>query len=310
MSGTQVNLTQIDEAQIEKFVWGQIDDSVESVRSIARGEHSLTFEVINPEGSKVIRLSEEVDNFHKDKLAAKRFSSEDVVIPEVEIVGRFADGVHYAISKKARGTNVAKLPESEYITLLPEMMRTLASIHSHELPAGTKFGNWSHTEEPQYPSWREHIEASLKKRTPIGNDFSQQETIQSWIETVRKGLDYAPDSPVVCHGDYWAGNLFCADGKISDVIDWPASFLGDQMFDLGERYYREFTRTNGKVDILDLYLENGGEEVLIGDHPRERLKAGLCYWALGALCYHTKNGSDHEIIEHLITGVNNLLAKD
>ncbi len=42
-----------------------------------------------------------------------------------------------------------------------------------------------------------------------------------------------PVVPTLVHGDYRIGNLLIADGRISAVLDWELSYVGDPRFDLG-----------------------------------------------------------------------------
>jgi aminoglycoside phosphotransferase (APT) family kinase protein len=42
-----------------------------------------------------------------------------------------------------------------------------------------------------------------------------------------------PVVPTLVHGDYRIGNLLIADGRISAVLDWELSHVGDPRFDLG-----------------------------------------------------------------------------
>jgi aminoglycoside phosphotransferase (APT) family kinase protein len=41
-----------------------------------------------------------------------------------------------------------------------------------------------------------------------------------------------PQTPVLCHGDYWPGNVLWKDGRLKAVIDWEDAATGDPVSDL------------------------------------------------------------------------------
>ena len=51
------------------------------------------------------------------------------------------------------------------------------------------------------------------------------------------------NAPVVLHGDYWPGNTLWKDGRLSAVIDWEDTRLGDPLFDV----------SNARFEILMLF---------------------------------------------------------
>lgn len=51
------------------------------------------------------------------------------------------------------------------------------------------------------------------------------------------------NTPVVLHGDYWPGNTLWKDGRLTAVIDWEDTRLGDPLFDV----------SNARFEILMLY---------------------------------------------------------
>lgn len=51
------------------------------------------------------------------------------------------------------------------------------------------------------------------------------------------------NAPVVLHGDYWPGNTLWRDGRLTAVIDWEDTRLGDPLFDV----------SNARFEILMLF---------------------------------------------------------
>ena len=59
---------------------------------------------------------------------------------------------------------------------------------------------------------------------------------------------YRKNTSVVLHGDYWPGNTLWRDGRLSAVIDWEDTRLGDPLFDV----------SNARFEILMLF----GSEIM------------------------------------------------
>jgi aminoglycoside phosphotransferase (APT) family kinase protein len=57
------------------------------------------------------------------------------------------------------------------------------------------------------------------------------------VDDIRKTLKTPPveahaNPHVLCHGDFWPGNLLWRDGKLVTIIDWEESTIGEPLFDL------------------------------------------------------------------------------
>lgn len=57
------------------------------------------------------------------------------------------------------------------------------------------------------------------------------------VEEIRQALSTPPaqaraNPPVLCHGDFWPGNLLWRSGQLAAIIDWEECAIGEPLFDL------------------------------------------------------------------------------
>jgi aminoglycoside phosphotransferase (APT) family kinase protein len=110
--------------------------------------------------------------------------------------------------------------------------------------------------------------ASPKTRTPIGGNRREASNHSLREEKIRDALDAAGSPPrsnphVLCHGDFWPGNVLWRDGEIAAVIDWEDCLIGEPLADvaicrldlwwiLGEAAAGDFTACYQSQTGLDL----------------------------------------------------------
>jgi aminoglycoside phosphotransferase (APT) family kinase protein len=62
-------------------------------------------------------------------------------------------------------------------------------------------------------------------------------TTRMRVDDIRRALKTPPAAAhanphVLCHGDFWPGNLLWRDGKLVAIIDWEECMIGEPLFDL------------------------------------------------------------------------------
>jgi aminoglycoside phosphotransferase (APT) family kinase protein len=90
-------------------------------------------------------------------------------------------------------------------------------------------------------------------------------------------------APVLCHGDYWPGNVLWKDGRLKAVIDWEDAAIGDPVSDLA----------GCRLELLWRYGPDAAEDFTA--HYRSRAKldtASLPVWELYAASAGAASMSD------------------
>lgn len=121
------------------------------------------------------------------------------------------------------------VPDDHRITLAHSFIDTLADLHAFD-PDEINLGNLGKKEgyiERQIKTWYRSWQSSIE---PAKFDDPRAHELRQFF------LDHQPEQGMarVVHGDYGFHNcLIGADSKVSAVIDWEISTLGDPLADLG-----------------------------------------------------------------------------
>jgi len=172
-------------------------------------------------------------------------------------------GEHFIVSRKASGQNLGSrinVREQLSDSLLHDFVRNLARIHqipispdddnvrrSH-LAHAPKFGSRTEAIAELLRCWREGIKSLRLPPSPL------LVRALSWLE------DNIPEDtgkPVLLHGDYGLHNILVENDRVSCILDWESSNIGDPAEDiawlldgLGEQVDRQ--------RIIDIYEKESG----------------------------------------------------
>lgn len=134
----------------------------------------------------------------------------------------------------------------------PQYLEMLARIHNFDWRAAHLPSYAAPTADPKQPTrwliqfWKELLEQDAVAREPVLRLATQ------WLET---NVPNCPD-PCIVHGDFRTGNYLFdeATGKVSALLDWEMSYIGDFHADLGWLLQPVFgTRIDGVFRVSDIF---------------------------------------------------------
>jgi aminoglycoside phosphotransferase (APT) family kinase protein len=118
-----------------------------------------------------------------------------------------------------------KLPPDRVRAIGQSVVDTLVELHAvrPESVGLADFGRPEGFLERQVRRWKKQLDASRSRELP-GADALH--------ERLAAAVPVSPE-PAIVHGDYRLDNVLVADGRITAVLDWEMSTLGDPLADLG-----------------------------------------------------------------------------
>jgi len=134
----------------------------------------------------------------------------------------------------------------------PQYLDMLARIHNFDWRAAHLPSYAAPTADPKQPTrwliqfWKELLEQDAVAREPVLRLATQ------WLEA---NVPDCPD-PCIVHGDFRTGNYLFdeATGKVSALLDWEMSYIGDFHADLGWLLQPVFgTRIDGVFRVSDIF---------------------------------------------------------
>ncbi len=142
----------------------------------------------------------------------------------------------------------------------PQYLDMLAKIHNFDWAGADLPSYFAATADPKQATrwlinfWKELLEQDALVREPVVRLATQ------WLE------DNIPDCEKLCfvHGDFRTGNYLFDEttGKVTAMLDWEMSYIGDFHADLGWLLQPVFgTRIDGMFRVSDIFE---GEEDFIG----------------------------------------------
>ncbi|MEV6622297.1 phosphotransferase family protein [Amycolatopsis sp. NPDC051106] len=156
-----------------------------------------------------------------------------VPVPEAILLCEDADvvGAQFYVMSFVEGTpyrtadELAELGETRTRAIADALVDTLVDLHAVD-PATVGLGDFGRPEgflERQLRRWKKQLDASRSRDLPGIDDLHDR--LAAAVPVSGK--------PSIIHGDYRLDNVLVdGDGKISAVLDWEMSTLGDPLTDL------------------------------------------------------------------------------
>ena len=196
-------------------------------RVVARGGGltNFVFEVNHTKGDFIVRLStspEKVKHYLKEQWAIAQANKVGVPTAEVLEVGVEAVGVPHMVLRKVMGQEATHHPER--FTVLREMGRLTALIHSISTSGFGHSFDWSSNQLSRNDTWKEYLHGELKvgPRVDLLDKHKMLDTAQiGRLRSIVHEIERWKPTPVLNHGDMRLKNVVVDDrGTITAVIDW------------------------------------------------------------------------------------------
>lgn len=229
----------IDPDKVMDLLQDILGEDVRGLETLRPGAWSRAFAFETAAEAYVARFSNHPDDFDRDAFAAS-YCSETLPVPRVTYRGEI-DGVHYAISERARGMFLDDLHGPGFNEVLPSLTRMLDALRLANTRHTTGYGGWDSAGNGVHASWREHLRSSIEdRRGQRGGSWRARlefsptgpERFDRDAALLLRRLDDVPDVRHVIHGDLLNYNVFVEDTRISGVIDWGCAMYGDFLYDL------------------------------------------------------------------------------
>jgi hygromycin-B 4-O-kinase len=245
--------------------------------------------------SLILRLSGLSESFAKDAYAAENFAAPGLPIPAMVARGEAADGIYFAITRRAPGEQVHSLSPERQRELAPAVLAALDQIHAIDVAAASGYGFWGELGQGRWPSWaaflrsvaEEEQEGPFKGWTAMLADGRIDRAGFTTIYEAMLGLcTEGAAERVLLHGDLGFTNLLADERGITAVLDWANSMYGDPLYDLAWLSYWP-----SPVDWLGLWRARPG--VAWDAAVERRVLCAWCYITLIAMRFFALAGQPH-----------------
>jgi hygromycin-B 4-O-kinase len=264
----------LSEAEALTFVRSRLGMAVDAVRELPDGHISQPFAFSANGDDLVIRFARAPDGYRKDELAHRTLHRADLPVPPVIDIGEAGVG-WYAISARAPGSSLKRVPEAVHRSMVPAVTQALLALMD-ATPPKPGWGYWDERGVGAFHSWSAHL---LDILAPADSGF-----YAGWTRLLVTGeLDRAlwdrlaielhePADLLdavrrgVVHSDFGGDNIIADGGTITGVIDWGQAAYGDAVYDLAnltfwypelgfaEEFLRQAARDHPARELFQLRL--------------------------------------------------------
>ena len=237
--GTVVQAPAIDLDMATDFLATRFGAKASDVEPVAQGDWSRAFAFRSAGADRIVRFASVVDDFQRDRAAA-RYASPDLPIPAVLEIGEAFDG-YYAISVRGFGEFLEDLDADAFARAVPAVLRMLDALRAVELDAYAGAGAWHGDGPAERASWRAHL-LGVADDHPDSRTHGWRERLATRADDeaafvdafarMEPLVDACPELRHLIHSDLLHGNVLVADDRVAAVFDWQCALAGDFLYDV------------------------------------------------------------------------------
>ncbi|MEY2400937.1 MAG: hygromycin-B 4-O-kinase [Ilumatobacteraceae bacterium] len=279
----------VEDTHARAFLTERFGIDGSEVEHIADGAWSRCFGFVHNGAELVVRFGKHVEDFERDRLAA-RFASADLPIPQVIEIDE-AFGAWYCVSTRARGTPLEQLDASEWVVTIPSVLAMLDALRKADITATTGYGGWDPEGKGSHDTWHaflaDVIQDPPESRTRgwkqrLFDSPNGDETFMLAYESMLDLADAFPGPRSLIHNDLLNRNALAAGGRITSVFDWGCSMYGDFLYELATIvFWSPWHEAIGQTDMLRTALDHYQDMGLVVPSFEERLRC--CALHIGAV---------------------------
>ena len=303
----------VNAAQVESFLASRFGDGVSDIAPLGAGEWSQAFAFRRPSGDYVIRFGAYLEDFAKDRLAA-RYAGPALPVPQIIEIGE-AFGGYYAIAERVFGGYIDDVDEAQIRALLPSLFAALDAARLADLSGTTGYGGWGADGSAPFPSWRAVLLDVANDRptdrvsgwrarlaaSPVGSGpFDQAyERLVALVDSTSG----ASEERHLIHSDLLHFNVLVEADRVTGVLDWGCGMYGDFLYDLAwlcfwQPWYPAWQRIDFREEALRHYARSSarssdhssGSIGLDVPHFEARLRCCQLHIGLGGQAYQAYAG--------------------
>jgi hygromycin-B 4-O-kinase len=273
----------IDVPSIAAFLKSHLDLKASNIEKIGAGMFSQAFSFKIEQQAFVIRLNTGPEDFQKDVFAHQHFSSK-LPIPKIIEWGRFNQQYYFAIAQRCVGNTLNTLEQTSLEPIVPHLFETLYALQSFDTSNYSGWGLTDASGHGRFPSWEEYLLSFYNQKFAFtweqlfDQTCMEREVYNSYFAAMQAYLPFCATDKYWVHGDYGFDNVASCGERITGVLDWAESRLGDYVYDIA--YLAFWSKTIPYKDLWQLWAERKGIEI---DHFDKRMICYFLHIGLGSL---------------------------
>jgi hygromycin-B 4-O-kinase len=286
--------TSVELADVQAFLIERFDIDGDDVEYVAEGAWSRCFGFVHNEAELVIRFGRHVEDFERDRLAA-RFASPNLPIPQVIEIDE-AFGAWYCVSTRARGIAWEHLDATEWASTVPSVLVTLDALRNANISATNGYGSWDPEGNAPHATWADFLSSVIDdppgsrthgwKRQLVDSSDGDESFVRGYAAMLDLA-DAFPGTRSLIHNDLLNRNALAAGGQVTSLFDWGCSMYGDFVYELATFvFWSPWHPAIERSDMLSKALDHYGDMGLEVPNFDSRLRCCALHIGLVHLAYN------------------------
>jgi hygromycin-B 4-O-kinase len=273
----------IDALLVTSFLQSHLHLQVSNVAQIGAGMFSQAFSFKLEQKEFVIRLNSYFEDFQKDVFAYQHFSSK-LPIPKILEQGRFNQDYYFAIAERCMGNTLNALEEAAVRNLVPNLFEIWYMLQSFDVSPYSGWGLTNTAGDGCFASWKEYLLSFYNQKFAFtweqlfDRTCMEQEVYKLYFPVMREQVSFCSIDKHWVHGDFGFDNVMSCGNRITGILDWAESRLGDSIYDIA---YLEFWSKN--IPYQELWQEWAESRKLCVWNFEERMQCYMIHIGLGGL---------------------------
>jgi hygromycin-B 4-O-kinase len=239
-----------------------------------QGLWSSTYRFTDGGVDRVVRFGPSREAFERDAFVA-RHASPRLPVPQVREIGE-AFGHAFAVSDFVRGRIIDNIDAAEMGRTLPSLFQALDAVREIDLSATAGFGYWDAAGRGVDPTWEYVLLGGIPRwRAAVAGSAVGLGPFEEGVARMLQLVPFSPPVRHLVHSDLLHRNVLVEDGRITALLDWGSSFIGDFVYDIAwlsfwQPWYPQWAGLNFVAAAAAHYAAAG----VVVEHFAERVR---CY---------------------------------
>ncbi|MDE6110624.1 MAG: aminoglycoside phosphotransferase family protein, partial [Eubacterium sp.] len=283
----------LSDSDIQKIFSSNNLGNVLDSKQLSGGEFNTVYKVVTDNGEYVIKIAPSKDvsvlTYEQNIAASEQFALNKLCnnsyakVPKVIAFSASTNKYSYLIIEFVEGKMLLgqKLSKDEYNNVMFNLGKAVAEFHNVECDLGFGYlqNGLKSTWKEAYFDMVQNIIADAKK---VRCKIPYFDEIMNMIDKCSYVLDEVK-TPSILHFDLWQGNIFIKDGKLSSIIDFERTILGDPVGDFIHLDYIVPFNLDENKSLIDGY--NSVAKNKLSFNKNELIRFYLMRLYLGMIAY-------------------------
>jgi hygromycin-B 4-O-kinase len=236
----------IDTLLVKSFLQSHLHWKVSNVAQLGAGMFSQAFLFELDQKEFVIRLNRYCQDFQKDIFAYEHFFPK-LPIPKITEQGRFNQDYYFAIAERCIGNTLNVLEEKTIQNLVPNLFEIWYALQSFDASQYSGWGLTNTVGDGCFASWEGYLLSFYNQKFTFtweqlfDRTCMEQAVYETYFPLMQQHLSICLTNKHWVHGDFGFDNVMSCGKRITGVLDWAESRLGDPVYDIA---YLEFWSKN------------------------------------------------------------------